>query len=168
MSDGYPTPAAHDGMATFNVKGELRLLRNHEINGGVGRDGAAFGDAALAYDPKAGGGVTTLIIDPKTRELKSYITQILEEGKLMMREAVKAELHQSMIEVGTEICRTPQEARSEIVRLRKGVMELAGKHGLKIAAAGTHPFSSWIENACGRPGCFRTPHNTPGTTAGVA
>ena len=32
------------------------------------------------------------IIDPKTRELKSYITQFLEEGKLMMREAVKAEL----------------------------------------------------------------------------
>ncbi len=59
MSDGNPTPAAHDGMAAFNVKGELRLARNHEINGGIGRDGAAFGDAALAYDPKAGGGVTT-------------------------------------------------------------------------------------------------------------
>jgi carboxylate-amine ligase len=85
------------------------------------------------------------IIDPQTRELKSYITQILDEGKLVMREAVKAELHQSMIEVGTEVCRTPAEARNEIIRLRKGVMELAGKHGLKIAAAGTHPFSSWIE-----------------------
>ena len=85
------------------------------------------------------------IIDPKTRELKSYITQFLEEGKLMMREAVKAELHQSMIEVGTEICRTPLEAKNEIIRLRRGVMELAAKHGLKIAAAGTHPFSSWIE-----------------------
>jgi uncharacterized protein len=69
MSDGAPTPAAHDGMAAFSVNNELRLVRNHEINGGVGRDGAAFGDAALAYDPKAGGGTTTLIIDPKTREI---------------------------------------------------------------------------------------------------
>src|SRR5215510_11928367 len=69
MSDGAPTPAAHDGMAAFRVNNELRLVRNHEINGGVGRDGAAFGDAALAYDPKAGGGTTTLIIDPKTREI---------------------------------------------------------------------------------------------------
>lgn len=69
MSDGHPTPAAHDGMAAFNVNGELRLVRNHEINNGVGRDGAAFGAAALAYDPKAGGGTTTLVIDPKTREI---------------------------------------------------------------------------------------------------
>ncbi|MCI0391323.1 MAG: PhoX family protein [Acidobacteria bacterium] len=75
MSDGNPTPAAHDGMATFKVNNELRLVRNHEINGGIGRDGAAFGDAALAYDPKAGGGVTTLIIDPKTREIvKDFVS----------------------------------------------------------------------------------------------
>ncbi|MGH9855471.1 MAG: alkaline phosphatase PhoX, partial [Blastocatellia bacterium] len=69
MSDGNLTPAAHDGMAAFKVNGELRLVRNHEVNNGIGRDGAAFGDAALAYDTKAGGGTTTLIIDPKTREI---------------------------------------------------------------------------------------------------
>ncbi|MGH9768325.1 MAG: alkaline phosphatase PhoX [Blastocatellia bacterium] len=75
MSDGNPTPRAHDGMAAFKVNGELRLVRNHEINGGLGRDGAAFGDAALAYDPKAGGGTTTLIIDPKTREIvKDFVS----------------------------------------------------------------------------------------------
>jgi secreted PhoX family phosphatase len=75
MSDGAPTPALHDGMATFNVKGELRLVRNHEINGDIGRDGAAFGDGALAYDSKAGGGTTTLIIDPKTREIaKDFVS----------------------------------------------------------------------------------------------
>ena len=85
------------------------------------------------------------IIDPQTRELKSYITQILEDSKLILREQVKAELHQSMVEVGTEICKTPAEARAELVRLRSGVMGLAGRAGLKIAAAGTHPFSSWTE-----------------------
>lgn len=85
------------------------------------------------------------IIDPQTRELRSYITQILDEGKLILREAVKAELHQSMVEVGTEICSSAGEARSELVRLRKAIMELAGKHGMKIASAGTHPFSSWID-----------------------
>ncbi|MGL6076837.1 MAG: carboxylate-amine ligase [Fimbriiglobus sp.] len=83
------------------------------------------------------------IIDPKTGELKSYITQILEDGKLLLKEQIKAELHQSMVEVGTEICKTPAEARVELVRLRRTIMELAGKHGLVIAAAGTHPFSAW-------------------------
>ena len=83
------------------------------------------------------------IIDPATGELKSYITQILEDGKLLLKEQIKAELHQSMVEVGTEVCKTPAEAKVELVKLRKAVMELAGKHGLVIAAAGTHPFSAW-------------------------
>jgi carboxylate-amine ligase len=84
------------------------------------------------------------IIDPETRELRSYITQILEEGKVVLREQVKAEMHQSIVEVGTAVCKTPAEARAELVRLRGEVMRLAGKNGLKIAAAGTHPISSWL------------------------
>src|SRR4051794_24281145 len=83
------------------------------------------------------------IIDPATGELKSYITQILDEGKITLREQIKAELHQSMVEVGTEICQTPGDARRELVKLRRAITELAARHGLVIAAAGTHPISSW-------------------------
>jgi glutamate---cysteine ligase / carboxylate-amine ligase len=85
------------------------------------------------------------IVDPQTRELKSYITEMLEAGKMTLREQIKAELHQSIVEVGTKVCNTPAEARKELVRLRLGVMDLAARKGLKIAAAGTHPFSSWLE-----------------------
>ena len=84
------------------------------------------------------------IIDPKTRELRSYITEILEEGRLILREQLKPELHQSIVEVGTKVCQTPAEIRSELVQLRRSIMELAAKNSLKIAAAGTHPFSSWL------------------------
>jgi len=84
------------------------------------------------------------IIDPKTRELRSYITEILEEGRLVLREQLKPELHQSIVEVGTKVCQTPAEIRSELVQLRRSIIELAEKNGLKIAAAGTHPFSSWL------------------------
>ncbi len=84
------------------------------------------------------------IIDPDTRELRSYITQILDEGRLFLREQVKPELHQSIVEVGSSVCQTPAGIRDELVRLRGIVMNLAGKSGLKIAAAGTHPFSSWM------------------------
>ncbi len=87
------------------------------------------------------------IIDPQTRELRAYITQLLEDGKVTLAEQVKAELHQSIVEVGTNVCQTPSEARAELVKLRRGVMELAGRNGLKIAAAGTHPFSLWTEQA---------------------
>ncbi len=57
------------------------------------------------------------IIDPETRELKSYITEILD-GDRMILEQVKPELHQSIVEIGTKVCRTPAEARAELVRLR--------------------------------------------------
>jgi len=83
------------------------------------------------------------IIDPTTRELTSYITQILEADHRLL-EQVKPELHQSIVEVGTKVCRTAAEVRTELVSLRGPVMELAARHGLKIAAAGTHPFSSWL------------------------
>ena len=83
------------------------------------------------------------IIDPETRELKSYITEILSGDKLILDE-VKPELHQSMVEIGSKVCRAPSDLRQELVRLRGLVMDLAGKSGLAIAAAGTHPFSSWM------------------------
>ncbi|MDZ4864880.1 MAG: carboxylate-amine ligase [Gemmatimonadota bacterium] len=84
------------------------------------------------------------IIDPETRELRSYITEILKEDSMMMGE-IKPELHQSMVEIGTKVCHHPSEVRAELVRLRRLVMELAAKQGLCVAAAGSHPFSSWMD-----------------------
>ena len=84
------------------------------------------------------------IIDPETRQLRSYITEILNGDSLVL-EQVKPELHQSIVEVGTTVCRTPAEARAELVKLRGIVMRLAARNGLKIAASGTHPFSSWVD-----------------------
>lgn len=69
MSDGRVTPAAHDGMWTFKVKNELRIVRNHEVAGGsVPRENAGIG-SGNHYDETCGGGTTTLIVNPKTREL---------------------------------------------------------------------------------------------------
>src|SRR5690606_4416144 len=84
------------------------------------------------------------IIDPETRELKSYITEILQEDSVVLGE-IKPELHQSMVEVATTICQTPAELRNELIRLRRTVMDLAARRGLVIAAAGTHPYSSWLD-----------------------
>jgi len=85
------------------------------------------------------------IIDPVTRELRSYITEILDDGHLLLREQVKPELHQSIVEVGTTVCHTAAEARAELVKLRRMILEVAGKNNLSIASAGTHPFSSWLQ-----------------------
>ncbi len=83
------------------------------------------------------------LIDPHTRELRSHVSEILEEGKMLLGEQVKPEMLQSMIEVGTGICKNVQEARADITKLRGVVSILARKKGLQIVAAGTHPFSPW-------------------------
>jgi carboxylate-amine ligase len=82
-------------------------------------------------------------IDPVTRDLRSHMSKIVEDGKITLHEQVKAEMHESVVEVGTNICKNIDEARTEVIHLRRQVIELADRVGLKIAAAGTHPFSRW-------------------------
>src|SRR6266542_599014 len=83
------------------------------------------------------------IIDPETRELRSHIQEILEGGKVTLKEQIKPEMHQSVVELGTEICQSVVDARAHVIELRSSLAELAGRSGLKIASAGTHPFSHW-------------------------
>src|SRR2546425_7391145 len=83
------------------------------------------------------------IVDPETRELRSHVAEILEEGRMLLGEQIKPEMIQSQVEVGTGICRNIQEARADISRLRSIIASLAGKNGLKIVAASTHPISRW-------------------------
>jgi carboxylate-amine ligase len=83
------------------------------------------------------------IIDPVTRDLKAHITEMIDEGQMILGEQVKPEMHQSMIEVGTGICNNVQEARTDVIRLRRAISELAARRGLRFAAASTHPFSDW-------------------------
>ncbi len=83
------------------------------------------------------------IVDPQTRELKSRVSEMLEEGRMMLGEQVKPEMIQAQIEVGTGVCRNIREARRDITRLRSIVSSLARKNGLRIVAASTHPISQW-------------------------
>jgi carboxylate-amine ligase len=84
-----------------------------------------------------------MIIDPETRELKSYIQEFMEQGRLVLQDQIKQEFLQSQVEVGSHVCNNIQELRVEVVRLRRSIIELAEKNGVSVAASSTHPFSSW-------------------------
>lgn len=83
------------------------------------------------------------IIDPETRELKSYITQLLNEDGMIIDREVKPELLQSQVELGTKVCQNLDELHDELARQRGAICYLAEQKGLAIASAGTHPFSHW-------------------------
>ena len=85
------------------------------------------------------------IIDPETRELRSHVQEILEEGKLVLKERVKPEMHQSVIEIGTGICKNIAEVRLDVGEMRTEIIRLARKNGMRVASAGTHPFSNWAD-----------------------
>jgi len=83
------------------------------------------------------------VIDPISRELISHDQKIVVEAGKHLNEQVKAEMHQAVVEVGTNICQNIAEARAEIIHLRKSISEIAIDLGFRIGAAGTHPFSAW-------------------------
>src|SRR5688572_22494830 len=69
MSDGNKVPLAHDGMGLFNTPdGKFRLVRNHEDRNSAG-NGTTEIIPGVSYDKK-GGGTTTLVVNPFTRELE--------------------------------------------------------------------------------------------------
>jgi carboxylate-amine ligase len=83
-------------------------------------------------------------VDPVTRDLRSHIhAEILEKGKILLQERVKAELHQSVVEVGTNVCRNIKEAKVEVKKLRRDMVRLSRENGLRLASAATHPFGDW-------------------------
>ncbi|MDO8967442.1 MAG: carboxylate-amine ligase [Algoriphagus sp.] len=84
-----------------------------------------------------------MIIDPVTRDLRSHMSKIVEGGKITLKEQVKAEMHQSVVEVGTNICQNVAEARREVSLLRNKIFELASAQGLVVGASSTHPFAKW-------------------------
>jgi len=84
-----------------------------------------------------------MVLDPETRELKSHEQKIVQEGQKIIKDKVKAEMHQAVVEVGTDICANIDEAFNDISILRRTISDIAGSLGFSMGAAGTHPFSHW-------------------------
>src|SRR5947209_3998471 len=83
-------------------------------------------------------------IDPESRDLRSHIhSEIIAKGKRIMEEQIKAEMHQSVVEVGTGVCKNIKEAKKDIRKLRHDMIGLARDNGLMLAAGATHPFADW-------------------------
>src|ERR1700733_10251971 len=84
-----------------------------------------------------------MVVDPQTRELKSHEQKIVSEGQKIIKDKVKAEMHQAVVQVGTDICQNIEEAHRDVATLRKTISQIAESLGLWVGASGTHPFSHW-------------------------
>jgi carboxylate-amine ligase len=85
------------------------------------------------------------IVDPATWELRSHVSQLLASSAPAFGDQIRPELHQSIVEVGTKICANVEELANEIIGIRRNLADSAERVGLRVAAAGTHPFSNWMD-----------------------
>ncbi|MCC7439461.1 MAG: carboxylate-amine ligase [Armatimonadetes bacterium] len=87
-----------------------------------------------------------MVIHPETRELQSHLQfELLSKGKAVLEEQVKPEMHGSMLEIGTTVCKNSQELFTQLQSIRSIVRNLTAANGLKIGAASTHPTSHWAQ-----------------------
>jgi carboxylate-amine ligase len=82
-----------------------------------------------------------MILDSESLTLANAIEAVLEEyGE---DDSVKPELLEPVLEIATSPHPTAGEAGEELRALRRGVADAAGRRGLLIGSAGTHPFAMW-------------------------
>ena len=87
-----------------------------------------------------------LLVDKETRALVvDPPKSLLGECEEILGGQVTTEFLRSQIEVGTKVCKNIKEAREDLARLRRVVIDVADRHGLAPIAASTHPFSRWSE-----------------------
>jgi glutamate---cysteine ligase / carboxylate-amine ligase len=85
-----------------------------------------------------------LLVDVESRDLAPEPPPaLLAKCEEALRGQVSPEFLRSQIEVGTRVCRSMQEARDELIHLRRMVGAIAGEFGLAPIAASTHPFAKW-------------------------
>jgi carboxylate-amine ligase len=77
--------------------------------------------------------------------LHSHIDTLLAVAAPRLGDKVKREMMQSVVEVGTSICENVEEARDQLAEMRGTLAALLEPEDLRIACAGTHPFSRWNE-----------------------
>ncbi len=87
-----------------------------------------------------------LLVDKETRDLANQRTEkVLAACQERLGDQVGPEFLKSQIEIGTRVCSSVAEVRTDLARLRHNIIEISDTHGLAPIAASTHPFATWQE-----------------------
>jgi glutamate---cysteine ligase / carboxylate-amine ligase len=83
-----------------------------------------------------------MLLDGETYAPVPAVRQLLADAEgSALPGLLKTELHASVVELNTDVCATVDEAVETIRALRTGAAELLERRGLRLAAAGAHPFA---------------------------
>ncbi len=88
-----------------------------------------------------------LLVHKDTLDLAEAPKSLMDECVSALGDQVSPEFLRCQVEVGTGICQTIDEARTDLKRLRICVAEIAEKHGLAPLAVSCHPTADWKDQA---------------------
>ena len=87
-----------------------------------------------------------LLVDPESRDLlRDPPDSLMKECEEVLGPQVGHEFLRAQVEVGTKVSTTLAEAHRDLVRLRRGLRDVAESNGIAYIAASTHPFADWAE-----------------------
>ncbi|HEX6597209.1 MAG TPA: glutamate--cysteine ligase [Acidimicrobiales bacterium] len=86
------------------------------------------------------------IVDADTGELRPDARRLLDGARDVLGDEVQPELNLSQVETGTKVCASLADLRSELVRLRVALIEVAGAAGCRVLSSGSHPTASWKDS----------------------
>lgn len=93
--------------------------------------------------PTLGVEVELQLVDKETMELKSAISDVLDQVPDDVRDSVKPEFLQCYVELNTGVCRTVRDVESDLNGKICAVEAAADRAGVDLFWAATHPFSHW-------------------------
>ena len=86
------------------------------------------------------------MVDAATGALRPEGPALLPEARARLGDDVHPELHSSQLEINTSVESTLAEVRRDVTELRRGLSAVLVEEGYRLAATGTHPFSTWRED----------------------
>ena len=96
--------------------------------------------------PTMGVELELMLIDGQTADLKPAAVRILKEiAATGLRERIKLEITESMIEINFSVHRRHETLWAELAQIGLGLVAAARQHGTGVCAGGTHPFHRWQE-----------------------
>jgi carboxylate-amine ligase len=102
--------------------------------------------ASMSNQYKIGIEEEYFVVDLRTRNLRTTMPKkFYRTAKALLKDRLTTEMLQCQIEVTTSPCQSIGEARQELAQLRGALAENAGRYGLGIMAAATHPIALWRE-----------------------
>jgi carboxylate-amine ligase len=83
------------------------------------------------------------LIDAETADLLPCVDQVMEALDDELKNAVTYELYQAVLEYKSRVCHNIEQLEKDIRRRRRTFADVCQKIGVKIVAAGSHPFAEW-------------------------